>query len=267
MLKTLVPTEELAQIEEMEKQPNVRARFFAELDGAHVAEDLFDQIPDIVFFLKDVAGRYVAVNETLVKRLGRRRKGELIGRSASELFPATLAERIARQDHDVVCDGKSIHGQLELHLYPNGGQGWCLTWKEPVRGKTGRIIGLSGISRDLQPVQTLQSDMSSLSVALDYIRKNLDQPLLMPELAKISVLSNYQFDQRIRSLFGVSAGQYVTRARIELACNRLRQTDQAISRIALDCGYGDQAAFARQFRKLVGLTPKAYRDTPLLQQK
>ena len=101
----------------------------------------------------------------------------------------------------------------------------------------------------------LQSDMAALSVVLDHIRENLDQPLHLPELAAMAGLSTYQLDQRIRSLFGISAGQYVARARIELACNRLRQTDQPISRIALDCGYADQAAFARQFRRSTGLTP------------
>lgn len=49
-------------------------------------------------------------------------------------------------------------------------------------------------------------------------------------------------------------------ARIELACARLSWTEQAIGQIALDCGYGDQAAFTRQFRKSVGLTPRAYRE-------
>jgi AraC-like DNA-binding protein len=34
----------------------------------------------------------------------------------------------------------------------------------------------------------------------------------------------------------------------------------ASNQIALDCGYGDQAAFTLQFRKSVGLTPRAYRD-------
>jgi hypothetical protein len=50
----------------------------------------------------------------------------------------------------VVAEGRPIHGKLELHLYPGGAEGWCLTWKEPVLGQNNRIIGLSGISRDLQ---------------------------------------------------------------------------------------------------------------------
>ena len=101
--------------------------------------------------------------------------------------------------------------------------------------------------------------MKALSNALDHIRHNLDRPLLLADLAKRAALSTYQLDQRIRSLFG-PAGHKIARARIELACNRLRQTGTAISRVALDCGYADQAAFARQFKKYVGLTPKAYRD-------
>jgi AraC-like DNA-binding protein len=33
----------------------------------------------------------------------------------------------------------------------------------------------------------------------------------------------------------------------------------AISMVAQECGYADQAAFTRQFHKSVGLTPRAYR--------
>ena len=60
-------------------------------------------------------------------------------------------------------------------------------------------------------------------------------------------------------MFGLSAGQYLTRLRIDRACGRLRHSDAPISQIALDCGYADQTAFTRQFRKVVGLSPCAYR--------
>lgn len=250
----------MAQNIKMKKPDSIAMKFFAQLGQPNWTEDLFDQISDTVFFLKDREGRYVAVNETLVKRCACAHKNELIGRKALDFFPAPLGQRIVAQDMAVIRDGKSIRAQLELHLYPGGGQGWCLTWKEPVLGRDGRIIGLSGISRDLQPPAALQSDMAALSVVLDHIRENLDRSLPVPELAAMAGLSTYQLDQRIRSIFGISAGQYVTRARIELACNRLRQTDQPISRIALDCGYADQAAFARQFRRSAGLTPRSFRD-------
>ena len=49
------------------------------------------------------------------------------------------------------------------------------------------------------------------------------------------------------------------RLRIGRACDRLRHTEAPLSELALECGYADQAAFTRQFRKSVGLTPGAYR--------
>ena len=54
----------------------------AALAAAGFALDLFDGLPDVVFFAKDLDGRYRAVNETLVRRLGKRSKEEVLGRTA-----------------------------------------------------------------------------------------------------------------------------------------------------------------------------------------
>ena len=251
----------------MTSRDDPRARFLDDLGRPFVGEELFDAIADTVFFLKDRDGRYVALNQTLVARAGRQHKSELIGRRATEVFPGILGERIAAQDMAVMKDGRPIHGKLELHLYPGAKEGWCLTWKEPLLGEGGRIIGLSGISRDLQPLAAQPADMTGLSRAIDHVHKHLDEPLRVGDLAGLAGLSVYQLDLRLRGLFGLSAAQYLIRARIELACNRLRHTGQPIGQIALDCGYGDQAAFTRQFRKSVGLTPSQYRKRHRLQHQ
>jgi AraC-like DNA-binding protein len=225
-----------------------------------VGEELFDAVPDTVFFLKDVEGRYAAVNQTLVARAGRKNKNELIGLTAQEAFPGVLGQRIAAQDKAVTSSGRPIHGQLELHLYPSGEEGWCLTWKEPLLGRNRRIVGLCGISRDLQSLSQARGDMAGLSRVIDYIHKNLDAPVRVADLAARAGLSVFQLDLRMRALFGVSTGQYLVRTRIELGCSRLRQSNDPISQIALDCGYGDQAAFTRQFRKSVHMTPSQYQQ-------
>ena len=92
-----------------------------------------------------------------------------------------------------------------------------------------------------------------------FARHHLDQSLRISDLATRAGLSVFQFDQRIRFLFGVSPGQYVTRLRIDHARERLRHSSASISEIALECGYSDQTAFSRQFRKIVQLTPQKYR--------
>ena len=110
--------------------------------------ELFDRVPDTVFFIKDHEARYVAANETLAHRCGFPDSQALIGRKASEVFAAPLGERFEAQDLKVLAEGLSIRGRMELHLYPDGGEGWCLTWKEPLIDAAGLIRGLAGISRD-----------------------------------------------------------------------------------------------------------------------
>jgi len=244
----------------MGKDGALRERFAAALVRPFLGDELFDRVPDTVYFLKDRDGHYVAVNDTLVERCGLKRKADLLGRNPREVFPAPLGDAFARQDEAVLA-GEAIHGQLELHLYPGGQEGWALTWKVPLAGADGAIAGLAGITRDVPAAASPGQELGALSGALDYVRAHLDTPLRLPDLAAHAGLSVFQLDRRIRDLFGLSAGQYVTRARIEHACNRLRRTDLPISRIALECGYADQAAFTRQFRKSAGLTPRAYRES------
>lgn len=234
-----------------------KARFFAALGAPYSGEELFDLVDDTTYFLKDAEGRYVAVNQTLVERCGKQNKSELIGLRAEALFPEPLGERMSAQDRAVVANNRSIQAQLELHLYPGGKEDWCLTWKQPVAGRTGEIVGLCGISRDLK---SAQGELGPVSDVLDHINAHLSEPLRAEDLAVRAGLSVYQLDQRVRALYGLSLAQYITRGRIEQACHLLRQSDEAISQIALTCGYGDQTAFTRQFRRSVGLAPGAYRE-------
>jgi AraC-like DNA-binding protein len=221
--------------------------------------ELFDRVADTVFFIKDQEARYVAVNETLVQRCRFVSKSALIGRKASEVFSAPLGERFEAQDLKVIAEGLSIRGRMERHLYPAGSEGWCLTWKEPLIDASGIIRGLAGISRDAPALSGSAPVSGALSATLAYIDDHLDEPLRIPDLASRASLSPFQFDQRIRTIFGFSAGQYLSRLRIDRACDRLRHSDASLSELALECGYADQAAFTRQFHKTVGLTPGAYR--------
>ena len=223
------------------------------------AIELFDHIADTVLFIKDREARYVAVNRTLADRCNFPDKRSLIGRKASEAFAPPLGERFEAQDLKVIAEGLSIRGRMELHLYPDGAEGWCLTWKEPLVDADGVIRGLAGISRDAPALSRPGPVSAALSAALAYIDDHLDAPLRVPDLAARAGLSPFQFDQRLRDLFGLSAGQYLARLRIGRACDRLRHGNPPLSELALECGYADQAAFTRQFRKSVGLTPGAYR--------
>ena len=243
----------------MGKTEPLRKSFFESLGGLLPVDRLFDGVADIVFFVKDAAGRYMAVNDTLATRCGLPNKDAALGHTAEELFPLSLGKVFALQDREILRSGNPIRNHLELHLYPGGRSGWCLTFKEPVMGKNGKIAGICGISRDLHSPDGQGEDFAALSGAIDHIHRHYDEVLRLPGLAEMAGLSVYQFDQRIRSLFHVTAGQYLVKVRIDAACQRLSNTTEAIAQIALSCGYSDQSAFSRQFKQAVGISPLAYR--------
>ena len=231
----------------------------AVLDRPFVCDDLFDAVSDTIFFIKDAAGRYVAANQTLAERTGYARKEALVGLTADQVFPGELGRRIAAQDLAILKSARSLKGELELHLYPDGEEGWCLTWKEPLFDRTRSVVGLVGLSRDVRPANSAPRETAHLSAALRYAQNHPGALMKVSDLAARAKLSAFQFDQRIRAMFGLSAGQYLTRLRIDQASEKLRRSSDPISEIALDCGYADQTAFTRQFRKVVGLSPGHYR--------
>ena len=222
-------------------------------------EQLYDAVSDTVFFIKDRDGRYTTANETLASRLGLSHKRALLGKTAVEVFPGVLGERYAAQDRAVIASGQPLNGVLELHIYPGGDEGWCLTWKMPVADGAGRVGGLAGLSRDLPAWSVVKPENRKLARVLDHIHKCLADPLRLPALAEMAGLSAYQLDQRMRQLFGVSTAQFIMRSRIARACQLLQADTGAVSGIALACGYSDQAAFTRAFRQATGLTPLQYR--------
>jgi AraC-like DNA-binding protein len=237
----------------------LQSELLSQLAEPFTGEAIFDSLGDAVCFLKNDRCEYVMVNQTLVDRCGRRAKRDLIGQRADQVFPSPLGESYLAQDERVLKSGDAIRNQLELHSYPTGGRGWCLTNKFPLRNRGGGIVGLYGISKDIQSPNERTEDYAKVAEVVRRIQTRYDQPLRVKELAQRAGLSAYQFEQRIRKIFQITAGQLLQKTRMEAAVQRLRETEDAIAVISLDCGYSDQSAFTRQFRQAIGVSPSEYR--------
>ena len=81
----------------------------------------------------------------------------------------------------------------------------------------------------------------------------------MGDLARRAGLSPSQLQREFRRLFHMTVGDYILRLRLLMARKRLRGTADAVGRIAIDCGFYDQAHFTRAFKKHTGQTPLDYR--------
>lgn len=223
---------------------------------ADTLPSLFDALPDVVFFIKDIHGRYTHVNHTLVQRLRLSEPAEVIGKTTTELFPPAMGNAYAAQDLRVLA-GETIANQLEVHLFPNRAPGWCLTFKQPLRAD-GHITGLIGISRDLGQPDRQHPVYERLHHVLEHMQTHHAEPLHVQALATLARLSVAQLQRHFRRIFQLTPQQLLTKLRIEAAMRLLEGTD-SIAVVSMDCGFANHSAFARQFKRTVGMSPRDYR--------
>jgi AraC-like DNA-binding protein len=230
------------------------------LDTLAIMEELFDEVDSTVFFVKDRHGRYVLVNRTLLARCGLIEKSEVIGKTAEEVHPSPLGKEYLAQDRHVLDTDTPIKDKLELQLYVQAAPGWCLTYKIPIHGDDGSVVGMTGLSQDLHIPWGDSQKLPELSTVIDHIRSHYDETLRLEDLAAMASLSVYQFEQRMKRIFHVTAGQFIMHTRIDAARDMLRGSRATIAEIAGRCGFCDQSALTRQFKATTGLTPRAFRD-------
>ena len=94
---------------------------------------------------------------------------------------------------------------------------------------------------------------------LDYIEQHLGEDLSLEALAAEVSLSPLYFARAFRSAVGKSPHQYVVARRIEHARQLLAGTTMPIADISLASGFSSQSHLSNWFRRLVGVSPAAYR--------
>lgn len=220
---------------------------------------LLDALPNVVFFIKDIEARYIFVNHTLLTRLGFKHKHQLLGLTSEGVFFGLQGGEYTLQDKKVL-EGKTITDKLELHTYPSGRLGWCLTHKMPIYDKTGQIIAMAGVSIDADKDSRLHlRHHERLGRVVDYIQQHLDTKLTVAELAEYAEVSISQLERMFKSVLNLSPSQMIQKMRLEVAINLLTHSNTPVTQIAGQCGYSDHSAFSRQFRQLTGLSPSELR--------
>ena len=222
-------------------------------------EQLFDHTPDLAFFIKDAAGRYLAVNHSLLERHGLRDKSQMLGRRPCDVCPGDFGRIPAEQDACVLRTGRPIIERLELHWYLPHKPVWCLTTKLPMRDAAGAVCGLIGISKDVRAPIAPQEIPAGAAAALARLETAYADPLTPAELARIAKLSAARFARIIKRIFGVTPIQLIAKTRLAAASRLLRETDRSVAEIAHECGFYDHSAFTRAFRAVTSVTPTQFR--------
>ncbi|MEU5951007.1 AraC family transcriptional regulator [Streptomyces sp. NPDC047525] len=95
--------------------------------------------------------------------------------------------------------------------------------------------------------------------ARDAMDRSYAQPLDVPALARIALVSQAHFTRTFRATFGETPHRYLQRRRIERAMALLRDTDRSVTDICFQVGFGSPGTFSRTFRDIVGRSPRRYR--------
>jgi AraC-like DNA-binding protein len=97
-----------------------------------------------------------------------------------------------------------------------------------------------------------------LSAAMTAMHERPGYRWTLQELASRASMSRSAFALRFKKKVGISVMEYLTRWRMLLAGDRLMNSHDSVSDIALSLGYESDSAFSFAFRREIGCSPRQY---------
>lgn len=101
--------------------------------------------------------------------------------------------------------------------------------------------------------------VESVQRAIDYMEAHLGEDLDLSRIAEESYTSVAQLYRMFYALTGHPVKEYIRKRRMSVAANRLRNSNLSVEDLAWESGFESYHSFAKVFRKIVGMTPAAYR--------
>ncbi|MGW9071550.1 helix-turn-helix domain-containing protein [Streptomyces yangpuensis] len=102
-------------------------------------------------------------------------------------------------------------------------------------------------------------DLVRLRRARDVIDRDYAEPLDVPALAKVALMSPGHFSRSFRAAFGETPYSYLMTRRVERAKALLRRGDLSVTEVCFAVGSTSLGSFSSRFTELVGESPSAYR--------
>ena len=104
------------------------------------------------------------------------------------------------------------------------------------------------------------SEMASIRELQIWIAEQLEARLSVDDLADRMAMSVRNFERVFTREVGTTPSQYVLQMRVEAARRLLERTDGGLKRVASTAGFGSVDVMRRAFVRLLGITPRRYRE-------
>ena len=235
-----------------------RDAFFGAVDSARLLRP-FDEIPGVLYIVKDGDSRIMAISPRAAERMRYREADQILGKAPDEYLPRELAEKFRADDRWVLEHDEPRRNLVEIWFDAEGRRDWVVTSKYPLHDTAGRVIGLIAILQSLDMLQRRLADLGPVGKAVDYIREHLGENLVVEEIARQAGISARQLQRQFQRVLGQSIRQYLIRTRVHAATRELLHSERTLGEIALRFGFNDQSAFSNAFRSIIGMSPREYR--------
>ncbi len=154
-----------------------------------------------------------------------------------------------------------LHGVVELRKHLQ----WMRTtireegqaYQTMVRGLFAVLIAALIRYCDQDP-QPSSRALLRMGQTITYLELNHARDIAVDELAEVARMSRSSFLRAFRAATQTSPIQFLLRFRIERAAELLRSSHANVTDVALSVGFSDSNYFSRQFKRLMGMNPKAY---------
>lgn len=226
---------------------------------------------DVWFLVRDgsVEARFPAGTEILSARdAGHFHRAPLLTLRA--VTPATVVFADLRHskpgstDPLIVRDFQTPHGGI-VELVTRCPVSAAPRFTPAVRSAFGELLGSAMVSA--HDTQTLGRDTweeRGDRVIAEVCRAVSEMPersWTLGDMARLAHVGSSTLVARFRETTGLSPMQYVRRARVQLAIDRLDASDAPVGLVATAVGYGSTPAFTRAFRSVTGISPQQWRQS------
>lgn len=151
-----------------------------------ICNQIIDILP-VVFFIKDLEGKYIRVNELAAKLLGKPIV-EVLEKSDRDFFPENVTEKIIANDQEIMKSGRGREDRGTISAM--GLDRIYISRKHPLFNERGHVIGLIGVLRDITPENRIKDQYHFRSRQFAQIIHHLgDGILLIDGSRKIVVLN------------------------------------------------------------------------------
>jgi len=167
---------------------------------------LLDSVPDLIW-MKDPNGVFLACNAHFEQLLDASEK-EILGRTDFDFVPHELAEFFRQKDIEAMNAGGPVRNEELITLRRTGYRGHFDTIKTPVRDRSGRLIGVLGVARNITERKEMEHALEESTALLNAVVDSTNNLIWSVNVDDFSVLTfNKGLQDFIKRSFNVTLRQ------------------------------------------------------------